>query len=206
MNTENIYITSSLIKNISKKPRIAFLDIDLTITGKPQTQKEIRDLFETHGYSIVFVTSRPYELLLSDSSLAKSPRLSRPPSKIGIDKELRHYHIDLASVESFAGLLDPDALADTTGGRIYIRQKSGEYLRDRDYDIMEVSASEWRSQIVNLLKTISNTMSNFELKKIEDISNYEKGIANISPPDFRIQIDFKNNKEKKSLRLFFSFI
>lgn len=200
MNTEDIYRASSLINNIRKEPRIAFLDIDLTVTGKPQTQKEIRDLFESNGYSIVFVTSRPYELLLSDNSLAQSPRLSRPPSKVGIDKENRYYHIDLATVESFSGLIDPDALADTTGGRIYLRQQSGEYLRDRDYDIMEVSALEWRSQILDLLKTISNTMSNFKLKKIEDISNYEKGFANISPPDFRIQIDFKNNKEKKIFR------
>lgn len=197
---DDIYRESLLLTKIRKTGNIVFLDIDLTITGKPGTQRKIRDLFEAHGYSVVFVTSRPYELLLSDKALAQSPRLTRPPSKVGISANNTYYHVDLATVESFAGLIDPDALADTTGGRIYLRQQSGEYLRDRDYDVFELSAAEWRTHVLNLLTTISNTMSNFQLKKIEDMSNYEKGFANISPPDFRIQVDFKDNKEKKLFR------
>ncbi len=199
-DTDGLYTNSTIWQKLDNEPRIAFLDIDLTITGSPETQQNIRSLFEQNGYSIVFVTSRPYELLLSDASLAHSPRLSRPPSKIALDKNNTYYHVDLARTESFAGLLDPDALADTTGARIYLRQQTGEYRRDRDYDVMDLSASQWREQVLDLLKIISNTLSNFKLKKIEDSSNYEKGFATISPPDFRIQVDFKDNKEKKLFR------
>lgn len=200
MTSEEIYEHSILAEKVKKNPKIAFLDIDLTLTGKPSTQRQIREILEKNNFSIVFVTSRPYELLLSDRALAKSRHLSRPPSKMGVDKDQTYYHIDLSEIDSFAGLLDPDALADTTGSRIYLRQISGEYLRDKDYEVIDLSPDAWRTQVLNLLTTIQNTMSHFKLKKIEDISNYEKGFANISPPDFRIQVDFKNNKEKKIFR------
>ncbi|CAN5189014.1 hypothetical protein BH09PAT2_BH09PAT2_05310 [soil metagenome] len=200
MSTDDIYEQSILFEKIKSNKKLAFLDIDLTLTGKSKTQKQIRELLEDHGFGIIFVTSRPYELLLSDATLAKSKSLSRPPSKMGITEDKTYYHIDLSEIESFAGLLDPDALADTTGSRIYLRQSTGEYLRDRDYDVTDLSADEWRSHVLDLLTTIQTSLAHFHLKKIEDISNYERGFANISPPDFRIQVDFKTHKEKLAFR------
>lgn len=106
--------------------RIAFLDVDYTLTGEPAQQLLLRHQLEKHGYVIAFMTARTSELCLSWAARATSSapiqrRLKAKPA------------LDPASFPSMQGLLDPDVLAPVLGGELLIKQINGGFAVDEKY-------------------------------------------------------------------------
>lgn len=98
--------------------KLAFLDIDGTVTGAPNDQVAVRTLLENSGYVIVFVTHRSSELCLSQTALT--------------------------SADEFKGLLDPDIIAGKLGNEIVVRQIDGRYKTDASYTKpVSSSPEEW---------------------------------------------------------------
>lgn len=188
---------SELSKKISKNKKIAFLDIDLTLTGLPEMQQKVRILLEKKGFALVFVTSRPYELVLSDDSLKKSSALTRPLPKTEIHKNGKRFHADLNTISAFKGLLNPDIVASSTGLELYIKQLNGEYLKDETFNGFPFSSRDWKSKVNKLLKVIAQEKIRFIVKNTEDIKNYHNHETDISPIDYRFQLDFPTLDDKK---------
>jgi hypothetical protein len=195
--------TLGKLKKNTKKglpPKIALLDIDDTLTGNPKAQQAVRNELDEQRYTVVFISSRPYELMLSDGSIKKSSSLVRFPSKAGKNESGKRYHIDLTELTQFRGLLDPDIVIGTTGIDILIRQKNGEYLKDKKYiDSIGMNAADWRKKVINLLGCIDSKSSHFRFRPIEKAKNYDEDLVDVSPPEYRIQIDFKRETDKKLL-------
>lgn len=98
--------------------KIAFLDVDGTLTGSPTDQGAVRTLLEQQDYTIVFVTHRSSELCMS-----------RTPG---------------TNAAEFQGLLDPDVIAGKLGNEIVIRQNDGSYKIDKPYTKpLSPSPEEW---------------------------------------------------------------
>ncbi len=102
----------------SKQLRLAFLDVDGTLTGRPADQEAVRTLLERQGYIIVFVTHRSSELCLSGTAITNA--------------------------NEFQGLLDPDIIAGKLGNELAIRQQDGRYQNDEAYSMpIPLSPEEW---------------------------------------------------------------
>lgn len=87
--------------------RLAFLDIDGTLTGAPADQARLRTRLEQQTYVITFVTHRAAELCQSSPA---------------------------TDTTEFLGLLDPDIIAGKLGNEIMVRQTTGRYQPDRSYN------------------------------------------------------------------------
>lgn len=97
--------------------KLAFLDVDGTLTGRPADQEALRATLEKQGYVIIFVTHRSRELCLSDEK---------------------------TSDDQFRGLLDPDIIAGKLGNEIVVRQVDGSYKNDENYTKpVPLSPEEW---------------------------------------------------------------
>lgn len=190
----NIYNDSFLNDKVKKYKKIAFLDIDLSLTGEPEVQSNIRTSLEDQNFAIVFVTSRPCELLLSNQSLNNSPAICRPQTKTMVSEDGKRYHIDLAENQDFKGLIDPDAIAGTTGMHIYVKSKKNNYLQDQSYYPLDINPSNWRKKVFELFIKLRLDTSN--LNEIEVEGEYEKNKTDIAPPDFRIQLNFNDLESK----------
>jgi hypothetical protein len=186
-----------IIKKIQKTKKIAFLDIDLTLTGLPDIQEKTRELLEKKGYSLVYVTSRPYELVLSDYAIKKSSTLTRPFAKTEFHKNGKRFHTDLNTIGAFQGLLNPDIVASTTGLELFVKQSNDEYLKDELFNVFPFTSKAWKSDVKKLLKTAAQEKLRFTVKVTEDIKNYHNHEADIAPIDYRFQIDFPGLEDKK---------
>lgn len=105
----NCAIVASLKKyQVAHQPlKLAFLDVDGTLTGTPEEQVAVRALLEQQGYHLVFVTHRSSELCMS-----------RTPG---------------TNADEFQGLLDPAVIAGKLGNEIVVRQNDGTYRVDEAY-------------------------------------------------------------------------
>jgi hypothetical protein len=127
-----------------------------------------------------------------------STTLPRLFPKTEITTDGVRYHKDLAKLERFKGICDPDAIACTTGLEIYIRLASGEYVKDLTYNTFQISSKEWKKQTLDLLDSIPIDRCTYKLKRYEIIENYHQNIADIIPLEYRIQVDLPDIKARNN--------
>lgn len=195
------YRDSSLVKKVAKTRKIAFLDIDATMTSPDKAKQEMaRKKLEKAGYAVVYVTSRTYETNISDEKRRNSHDLDRPESKSGVPGKL--VHVDPAKMEEMRGLLDPDVMIDTTGTNIAVLQKNGkEYKIDKEFRAeMKSEAAEWRSfsfEIMDVVNAVARERLCVAREIEHDDKKYHSGHVGVYLPDYRVQIDFDNLEKKK---------
>jgi hydroxymethylpyrimidine pyrophosphatase-like HAD family hydrolase len=179
-------------------PRLAFLDIDDTLTGPPAEQKQLRQLLEAQSYVITFVTSRPLEMCLSWAAQTQSePAIkNRPPAKFKLKPTDQFHQLhDPASLASLSGLIDPDFIAGATGTEIALRDESGRYHLDTTYQPPD---SNWRQKTFALLRNLlikHNSTGSFA--SMEFIDNYQQGISSVLPLTYRLQLNFSSHADQQ---------
>lgn len=190
-------------RKTQKKPlKIAFLDIDSTMTGSIESTNATRRKLEQLGYVIVYVTARTEEMLMSTSSYNASCMLgfSRPMPKLGRNAD-KYTYTPIEQIEP-RGLLDPDIIAGSSGTQLYIKQLNGGYAPDKNFiDKLDIKVS-WRGIVLDLLKDFNSPLVKAFLAPYEEIINYEKGISNVYPPQNRVTVIFQSAKIKNEFRSF----
>lgn len=207
--SEEGYIYSNLIKKLKKRQslhkslKIAFLDIDSTMTGTKDTTNATRKTLEQDGYAIAYVTARTEEMLMSSTEYELSKKLGfkRPPPHLGIFNGKRVYA--KPELIEHVGLLDPDIIAGSTGTQILLHQSTGGYISDKDFEAsFKETPQEWRQYVWDLI----NSFNKFKKKAFhapnEIPSNYHDGLSDIYRPKYRISLLFQSAKEKTEFRSF----
>jgi hypothetical protein len=152
------YEKSTLIKKLLKakkrqKPlRIAFLDIDATMTGSTQTTNKTRRELERLGYAVVYVTSRTEEMLMTSEvyMASRDNGFDRPVPHLGLRNE-KHIYIPTENVEP-EGILNPDAIAGSTGTHILLKQEDNSYQCDFTYNnMLQTDPRTWREQTMHFV-------------------------------------------------------
>ncbi len=178
-------------KSKSKQPLpIAFLDIDLTLTKSnndlDQLIKDVRLFLTQKGYIFAVATSRTEELMMSPKEYRLSKEkygFSRPPPKVFSPNN--------------HGVLDADIIISSSGTKIFLHQVGGGYCEDESYQKKYLLPSPvWRSLILNLIKKINREKELAQIALHEEEKNYQQGKTSIYPPDYRIQLFFKNLIDK----------
>jgi hydroxymethylpyrimidine pyrophosphatase-like HAD family hydrolase len=180
--------------------RIAFFDIDSTITGDPNKVNTIRDELEKKGFVVCYVTSRTEEMIMSDEQRKRSSSFNRQPAKLGKNPETKKREIvDPQSVEP-EGIIDPDIIAGSTGTSIWIKQETGGYLKDAQFETrLKTESQAWRDWVMKLRDYINQTRGVIcEALPIENSQNYEGGLTDVYPPNFRVQLTFKDLEAKQT--------
>lgn len=197
---ENPYQNSDLIEKVRKTKKIAFIDIDSTITGDPEVQLLARQKLEEAGFAVVFVTARTYEMQISDEERQKSPDLVRPPAQMAKDHESgKLTTVDPQSLAGMKGLLDPDVIVDSTGAHIAIHQTEGGYQADQNYiEKMKMESAEWRNFSQRLIDVINAEKEVCKVKPFEKVGAYEAGETDVYLPDFRMQVEFLDLEKKQT--------
>lgn len=190
--------------------KMVFSDIDYTLS-LPLNKKnwrliknnnfsyKIRNLLKKKGYIFCLNTSRTEEMLMSSKNYEISKQkynLIRPKPHLGFKDEKRIY-IPPEKIEPL-GIIDPDIIISSTGTKIFLKEKRGGY---KEINFLKTKISKtWRNKIINLIEKIKNK-NDFEFSSLENINNFIKGKVDVSPPDYRIEIHFKNIKLKKKFIL-----
>ncbi len=174
--------------------RVAFLDIDDTISGTPDEQRRLRQLLEEQGYIIVFTTSRSSEMVMSEDAYGETRyNFNRPKPKLA-KVEGRRVVGFADSLENEAALFNPDIIISSTGTDILTKERSGGYFKDRIFErnVLHTN-SEWRSNTLELLRLIDPDKALFNLSYIESPQNYDNGDSYVYPHDNRIRIEFTSD-------------
>lgn len=198
----NPYPTSTLVEKLKHEaslghnPKIAFLDIDSTLSGNPAEAVRVRQLLEQQGYGVVFVTSRTEEMVMSGDAFKKSGELNRPAPHLGTEGDKRTPAF-ADEVPDFAGLYDPDVIAATTGSQIWVRGKAGGYETDPDFVRQTRNeTNDWRSKTGEIIKIIDPNGVLGKMAPIDvDIANFEAGVTDVYPPETRFQLNFEVDKQ-----------
>lgn len=203
------YAESSLIHKLKKqqklhKPlRIAFLDIDATMTGSQQTTNITRKKLEQQGFAIVYVTARTEEMIMSSTAyqLAKKRGFERQEPHLGISHG-RHVYIPPENFEP-EGILNPDVIAGSTGTQILVKQNDNSYLNDINYEqkFGETPVS-WRQRTYDVIHEFNKEKKRAFPALFENPTKYTEGITNISTPKYRIVLTFQSNDQKIAFRRF----
>lgn len=198
--TLDVYTNSTIIKKTFKKIlshfRLAFLDIDFTLSANTSRLPYMRKRFEQLDYGIVFVTARTEEMVMSKKAYKKSLKhgFSRPEPHIK-KRNGEYYYIDPKKINP--DLVDPDIIIGSTGTEIYIKQLSGAYLCDTSFRQKHTKISSiWRDMVMEILFEIDPQQEHLHLSKIEYAENYLNHTTDIFPPQFRIQMFFDTVSEK----------
>lgn len=213
---ENPYVNSSLISTLKERKvkdqpiRIAFLDIDSTLTGNPAEAIKVRELLDRQGYTTVFITSRTEEMVMGKDEFTASHEMQRPAPHLGVNPDGKRVTTFPDEIAEFAGLYNGDIIVGTTGSQIYIHQNGentnpGGYKQDKDYDhLQQRELSEWRQHTIPIVKEIIQGIDSngtiVSLSPIEDPSNFQKGITDVAPPETRIQVNFESSNGEKVIR------
>ncbi len=175
-------------KNSQPLP-IAFLDIDLTLTKNDsfnQSIKDVRSFLTKKGYIFAVATSRTEELMMSPEEYRLSKEkygFSRPPPKI--------------FSPNAQGVLDADIIISSSGTKIFLHQVGGGYCEDETYQKQySLPSPVWRNIILHLIKKINQERELAQIAPHENEKNYQQGKTIIYPPDYRIQLFFKNLDDK----------
>lgn len=190
---------------IQKKPeRIAFVDIDYTLSNHPSDTShpallnftlanKARQMLKKRGFLVTLTTSRTEEMLMSSKEYEISVTkygLKRPPPKL--KEHMGTYtYIPPEKMEP-EGILDPDIIVSSTGAKIFVRQPQGGYLEDVQYHSQLPPANDWRKNTMDTLSHINHELHLFSFSFIEDENNFLTGKTDVYPPDYRIQISFIN--------------
>ncbi len=197
---KNAYTKSrilSFLKNTTKK-RIAFLDIDSTMTGSPDTTNKTRLLLETLGYRIVYVSTRTEEMLMTQDVYEKSIKrgsFTRPYPNLA-KKGKKHRYIAPEAFEP-VGLLNPDIIVGSTGTQILIRQHDGAYIVDHEFEQnFSYEAMHWKDMTLNLITQIDPQQMLGMFSEVDHPTNYHNGHVNVAPPQYRIGLSFTTLSDK----------
>lgn len=190
-------------KKLKKPLRLAFLDIDSTMTGSISTTNSTRHKLEDLGFVIIYVTARTEEMLMSSIQYDLSIKLgfNRPPPKLGMHNG-KNVYMKPELVEP-VGLLDPDIIAGSTGTQILVRQKKGGYLIDKAYEKnLLTSADQWRNDINMLINEFNNDKKRAYIAHYDIPKNYFDGSSNVYRPKYRSTVSFQSAKDKQLFRNF----
>ena len=136
---------------------VLFTDIDKTFYDEsdPQASRDLADLLERSGTSLVYVTARNWP----DCQEETVRELREPPQ--------------------------PDVYISFMGTKIYVRQKSGEYKQDMEFE--ETMNKEWHSMdVAELLKGV-----------VEEINDEDVVIPERQPLEYAITIHVMGNDNDK---------
>ena len=199
-------VTEKLRAQQLDSPIILMVDLDSTFedpnpANKPSVPEKIRAICEALSIPVIAVTSRTEEMTFSSEDYEKTRnagQIARPMARLkqvlGENGLRRFEPAPPETLDSYRGQLSFDAVAAQTGTVIYVRQSTGEYLKDRDYE-RGMDSEKWRSDVLEIVNKLIIDPENGEklstLSAIEDPKNYEAGEADVWPPDWRIQLDFK---------------
>jgi hydroxymethylpyrimidine pyrophosphatase-like HAD family hydrolase len=199
---KNPYEHSTAVEKLKKarnggKPlRMAFLDIDSTITGPVEQTNEVRELLEEQGYVVAYVTSRTEEMIMSEEQRNQTPTFQRPSPHLGIDSSGKRTYVKPEEIVP-AGILDPDIIAGTTGTTLLLKQTQGGYQEDFDSrDTMRSESEKWRSGVLQLVDFINQEKNICNPISIDNPLNYYQGETDVYSPDFRIQLSFQSQSDK----------
>lgn len=202
------YLQSTLLSKLKRreklhKPlRIAFLDIDSTMTGSIKSTNATRRKLEKLGYIIVYVTARTEEMIMTSVSYTASRKLgfTRPVPKLARLAD-RYIYTPVELIEPM-GLLDPDVIAGSSGTQLYIKQKTGGYISDEGFYSNLKVTKNWRKDVKNLIEKYNSPSKKAYFALYETPKNYIKGLTNVYPPKYRITVLFQSAKIKNEFRSF----
>lgn len=189
-------------KTLGQKLRIAFLDLDSTMTGDPALTNKTRAILEKAGYAVVFVTTRTEELVMAKTAYdisVQSYGFDRPHPHIGISDNKKRTYLAPEDQEPW-GLLNPDVIAGSTGTQILIRQLDGGYMVDKAYEqTFDQTSRAWRTQTKKLLTFADPKHTCATVSPIDDANNYFHRTTDVYPPKYRIQLFCNSLQNKKAL-------
>jgi hydroxymethylpyrimidine pyrophosphatase-like HAD family hydrolase len=193
------YNNSTLYNKLKDKQikKLAFFDLDATLTGDIDLANKTRRLLEGHAFAIVYVTTRTEEMVMSQSLYERSIALktfSRKKPKFGTAQGRFHY-IPPENHEPL-GLLNPDAIIGSTGTQILLLNED-HYIIDKTYEQHFAKVKDWRKKTRELLTWIDPQNKLFQLPVIDFPDMYDKALADVAPPKYRVGLQFKTNAEKK---------
>ncbi len=175
--------------------KIAFLDIDSTLSGDPQEAVKVRKLLDEKGYVVFFVSSRTEEMTMSRDEYQKSVKmgLERPVPKLALGNDGKRVEAFADEVGDFAGLYDADGMASATGSKIFLRQQPGGYQEDKNFtEKMKEDSKNFRQKTMGILNGIDPEHSLFTVSPVDYSGNFDQGITDVESPDFRIQLNFQS--------------
>jgi hydroxymethylpyrimidine pyrophosphatase-like HAD family hydrolase len=202
-DTHNAYANAYYLERMQemvrqgKKAKMAFLDIDATLTGNIAAAKKVRNLLRQQDYVTVFVTTRPEEMCMSkkqyDASLPYG--FDRPPALLDKTDPKNLQYKDPADDPEFYWIIDPDIIASQTGNRIFIGQnKDGHldgYMLDSTYDEqLKQGSVDWRADTLAMLREFDARLVNSHLSPIDREGAYEKHKIDVALFQNRINLDF----------------
>lgn len=202
--SKNIWTNSKALKILKAHqfPKIAFLDIDLTMSGNPVVAVKIREKLKELGYVTVFVTSRTEEMVMSKREYGNSKQFgfSRAQPKLEIEDDGKMVHAFIDEIPSQKGLYDPEIIVGTTGSSILVGQEGGGYWQDEDFmGYIGESSKNWRSETLQIVKKLDPDSTFVELAPVDKKGNYEKGIIDVEQPDYRIQLNVVGDNSETAL-------
>lgn len=204
LTTFNPYLQSTFIEKLKtslkkhQKARIAFLDVDATLTGHTESLKQVKAYLEKLDYTVCLVTARTEEGVMSKRQYNLSTRFgfSRPKPKLSKTNN-QFCYIDPLMCEP-QEIIDPDIIAGSTGTAIVLRQFEGGYAKDEDFEKkLPLSSHYFREHVFRIMSYANKDASVVMPAPIEYKGNYEKGISNVAPSDFRVSITFQEMADKK---------
>jgi hypothetical protein len=209
MENEGPYVKASYIPKLQQTGVMALTDLDGTMTmgdANPSSKElsdraSVRELLERKGVVTGAVTARTCALTLSSGAYSASPSLRKVelPPKWGIDPETKkRVYIPLEDIPFFDSCKDFDITA-SFGGFIIVRNGHG-YEVDTDYENLlrfdhakgRIKPEPWRLAMLSLLYERLGEFQPF-MSKLESRLNYDLGLTDSAPLDFRFQFDFEGS-------------
>lgn len=207
---EGPYARASYIPKLQKTKVMALHDLDGTLTdgeGLPSGRElsdraAVRQLLEERGVVAGAVTARTCGLTLSSKKYRASTELSvlEPPPHWGVDKKTsKHVYVPLEEVDYLRHCLDWDLTAGF-GSRIIVKN-GARYKVDRDYENLlqydyamgKINPDPWRHAMLAFLFEALPNAGQF-MSKLDNRFNYDRGVSNVAPLDFRFQFQFEGQE------------
>lgn len=150
---------------------------------------------------VSFVTSRTEEMVMSSTAFAHSQaagELSRPEPHLL--RAGRRWHWAPPEGIEPAGLLDGDIIAGSSGTRVYVQGLDGIYRLDGGYPRTEEDPLSWRESTLAVLAGLPGWGSSVSSAPINDSIEYVAGRTDVGPADYRLQIDFSDERAESQFR------
>ena len=195
---ESSVVLRKFLRKFRTSPlRLAFFDIDFTLSSNTELLPQIRKSLEKQGYATVFVTARTEEMVMSKKAYEQSIHggFYRPRPYL-LKKKDKYEYIDPKRLNRF--LVDPDIIIGSTGTQILVKQTSGVYKKDTEFENkLTEDSRNWRRKIIKILKEIDPLQEHFSFSPVEDVTNYYMGKTDVFPPRLRVQLFFATYAHKK---------
>lgn len=210
------YLGAAYIPKLQRTGIIAFTDIDGTLTSGEANpsdreladRRDVRALIAKKGIVAGAVTARTCTLTLSSASYEASAEIRElePPPHWGVDAVTKkRVFVPLETLPFFEGCLDMDFTA-AFGGHIIVRNGAG-YKVDHEYRALlrydhargKANADPWRhSMLAFLVEKCPWVCAHFS--KLESRINYDRGVTDVAPLDYRYQLEFEGMEGLAAMR------